>query len=291
MADVLSGDLRAIQVVSVLQLVESEGLTGRLHLGVDAVDFLGGQPVSVTTGSYDGVEAIRRLVERRVGAFRFDQDAAVDGEPIGSVMSLVMQALRVQDDWLQLRARCLTHPHDKPRPPRSTLLPLWSALDGRRTLAEAVVTAGASVALVVDDIKDALDRGWLFDASSPDEARAARAELGEDALEEPDAPVVDAYEDEAPEPSSIDREIVAEVPAPPPTQPYHALSYAECMERAQDLLEAEQWLAAEPLLLRALEVRPNDRVVGLVLHRVQAVLARLHPERTPHFDHAAGRSP
>ncbi|MCK6504253.1 DUF4388 domain-containing protein, partial [Myxococcota bacterium] len=133
MPELLAGSLKAVGLPSLLQLAESEGLSGRLTLhGAGEVDLREGQPVGARC---EGLWARAALMELfLVDADRFSLDGAGSlpaGPPLGEVIELVMEGCRLADEWSRLAACPVARAPQAPVPgPVGALLAGEAAQDG-----------------------------------------------------------------------------------------------------------------------------------------------------------------
>ena len=153
MADVLRVDSALVGRASVVQLIESHALSGRLVVeiaGTEAgwADFVDGRPVAAQRGAARGLDALYDLLAIDAGVTRFqafDPGRAPEAsQPLADVLSLVMEGCRLRDEYVRLG--------DQVMAPLTQGLPdlpddvgrVLRLLDGRMTLADAISEAGVS---------------------------------------------------------------------------------------------------------------------------------------------------
>ncbi|HEY0407524.1 MAG TPA: DUF4388 domain-containing protein [Pyrinomonadaceae bacterium] len=103
----LSGDLSAVSIFDVVQVLENARLTGALAIEgatrEGRVLFNEGRIVDATTESAQGEDAFRKLVEVTIGYFEFEKSA--DGFPVNisaaSNTNLILDSLRQLDEEKQ----------------------------------------------------------------------------------------------------------------------------------------------------------------------------------------------
>jgi hypothetical protein len=100
----LAGDLTAISIFDIVQVIENSRLTGALSITNDAstgrILFNEGRIIGAETGITTGVEAFRRIVELSGGEFDFERSA--QGFPVtinaASNTNLILDSLREIDE-------------------------------------------------------------------------------------------------------------------------------------------------------------------------------------------------
>ncbi|HHO50474.1 MAG TPA: DUF4388 domain-containing protein [Deltaproteobacteria bacterium] len=224
---ILTGRLELVGLPSLLQLVESEALTGRLLLAGQAR--LGLHDGSVVTARYDGLDGRTAALEAFLlgrGAFELAADEIEEEQPLGDTIELLMTGCRLLDEWSRLAPLHL-HAIDEVRD--VGLQPLLPHL-GVGPVHDAVRRAGLPRAITIDPLLNGIEQGWLREIEGRPTSEPPL--VGDDDVD-----------------SLIDL----------------ARSHA----RARRLDEAEE------LLLRALRLRPGDRIASQNLSRVQHL--REHP--------------
>lgn len=245
MPELLSGSLRAVGLPSLLQLAETEGLSGRLALhGAGEVQLRDGLPVAARC---EGLEARAALMELfLVDVDRFSLHAVEvlpDGAPLGEVLELVMEGCRLADEWSRLAPCPITTAPADPVPGAAGAL--LAALDAGQPLERGRRAAGLARAACVDPILDLVEQG--------------RLRLG------------------APLPLPADPPAPSPAPAPglpqpqsPPVAPAAApLDYFTALERGRAQLRDRDHDGAEASFQAALAARPDDRVARQNLARAR----------------------
>ena len=100
----LAGDLSAISIFDIVQVIENSRLTGALVITWDAyagrVLFNEGRIVGAETGKTEGAEAFRRIVEVTGGGFEFEKSAQEFPVTINTTSNtnLILDSLREVDE-------------------------------------------------------------------------------------------------------------------------------------------------------------------------------------------------
>lgn len=173
---ILAGSLHHVPVAALLQIVAAESLTGIVRLlGTPTVlHARGGSVVQAEDGPRTGIVAV--LGAFFVSADRFEiVEHEVVGEPIGSTMGLVMEGLRVVDEWERLSSLVLVSTADPDWTPSPVLRAVLEHLDGDRPLAEAAVLARRSPPELVDEVLRAMEEGFVTARGPSKPQRAANA--------------------------------------------------------------------------------------------------------------------
>lgn len=171
MGEVLRGSLSAVTLPSVLQLVESEVLTGWLRVeGVGRVGFHQGRPVQAHYRDVQGVGALLELFIAGGAQFRFEAADTVEGRPLGSLLGLIMEGCRLDDEWQRIREVHLCRTDATPQV-GGAVDRVTPQLTGTVTLERAVEHAGVTRASVVEGLQSLLDAGALREATA-DEVKA-----------------------------------------------------------------------------------------------------------------------
>lgn len=162
-AEILKGNLQEISLSSLLQALNADGRSGWLHLeGGGEIVLVNGEVVAASTSNAEGNAAIQALLARRSGDFSFTRGDPPRGEPIASMMGLILESARLDDEWqrlapnvVEVRDRSKINPKD---PCISTLLP-W--IDGRRSVAQLAHLGVSTTAQIIESINAALASGAL----------------------------------------------------------------------------------------------------------------------------------
>lgn len=163
MAEILTGSTRAVGLVSVLQLAESEALSGLLEIGGARVWLAGGHVVAARFGGAEGIDALLEVMLHRGEDFHVHDEPVERAPPLGDTAPLLLEGCRLMDEWarvdqLVLRAR---------RPLEGALAPLEPWLDGTRTVAAAVERAGLLRVAVAEALAQAVTEGRLERLEQP----------------------------------------------------------------------------------------------------------------------------
>lgn len=100
----LAGDLSAISIFDIVQVIENARLTGALAITLDALTgrvlFNEGRIVGAESGELEGAEAFRRIVEATSGGFEFARSAQVFPVTISTTSNtnLILDSLREIDE-------------------------------------------------------------------------------------------------------------------------------------------------------------------------------------------------
>jgi tetratricopeptide (TPR) repeat protein len=101
----LAGELGAVTLASVLQLVRADRLAGRLVLRRGWIGMREGLPVQAACGDLDGELALMELFVDASGPFHLDTDSPGSGAPLGDLIGLVMDGCRLSDEWERCRTQ------------------------------------------------------------------------------------------------------------------------------------------------------------------------------------------
>ena len=172
---VLAGSIRHLPAPALLQIMDSESLTGELTIDPAGarLDVSGGSVVAAACDGLTGTPAVIATFLIDHGTFEL-VEVDVAGQPLAPTMSLVMEGLRVLDEWTRLQPMVLTVGEGS-WAASERLRPALLLLDGERPLAEAIVLARVHPITVVDEILKALEAGRLVAAAPPKPERAAIA--------------------------------------------------------------------------------------------------------------------
>lgn len=163
MAEILTGNSEHVSLGSVLQLAESEVLSGSLRVGTARLDLYGGRVVRAQAGTLEGVDGLLEVLLLRGAPFVLDNTQVSPGVALGDTGPLLLEAFRLMDDWARVEALVL-RPR-KPVPPTLDALARW--LDGTRTVSEAVERAGLARVPLIDPLLAALDAGVFEQLVTP----------------------------------------------------------------------------------------------------------------------------
>ena len=170
MADVFRADSAQVARASVFQLIEGHALSGRLIVedrGVEAgwADFVDGRPVDASRGASRGLDALYDLLTIDAGVTRFaafepGREPAVT-QTLGEVLPLVMEGCRLRDEFVRLGPIVAAPPSGPPPDGTAEVVQVLARLDGRTSIAEAIAHAGVSPSLVIDELRELFETGFL----------------------------------------------------------------------------------------------------------------------------------
>lgn len=232
---ILEADPRYVRLPSVLQLCENEMYTGYIMLIPGGrIALSAGQPVGAQTDDgYTGIAALQELFFIEDAKLQVVLDDAVRGTPLGPSIALVMDACKVQDDWIQLaQERWVEAEGAEPHPKLEEVRPLLSHM-----------ARGDSLDVAFGKVRR---RGF---ALSRESILSCLTYLIDEFMVE--------ATDVLPEPQKIGGIILDENVDP-----------AELVLQARIFVKDGAYNEAEALLMHALELRPNDRVISQNLRHV-----------------------
>jgi len=248
-------DLGAIDVASVLQLAESEGLSGALHIAdLGTLELYNGEVVDASCRAMSGLDAALALLMEASGTGRLEQRDSEPRPVLMPAMALFIEGARLTDDWKQLAPRRLAADVDVDEL-HDRLSPLLPLLDGEHTVDEAVRAAGAERVEVLDALLDGVQAGILFDLAepAPDRVQPVRAER----------PVNLAFASSA---------------APQPTIPVAPQDsdedFFDLLDASRRALRQREYDDALGLIERAHALRPDDRTVAQNLRRLRQLTSQ-----------------
>lgn len=163
-AEVLRGDLADIGLATLLQIIRMEAMSGWIRVaGRGAITLLKGQVIGATCKNLREHEALRELLFTTHGAFTVVRGEPGAAPPVEGVHFAVMDVYRLRDAWEGLAGARLRPPEGASwRPTNTALDAVMARLDGSRTVAAAILAAGAPPTLVIDAILEALEIGTLI---------------------------------------------------------------------------------------------------------------------------------
>lgn len=165
---VVQGELGPLSLAGVLQLLEGEALTGRLRLHAGSIELSQGRPVGASCAGRDGTTAFLELFLGTGGPFSFERDH-VSGESLGSLLGLIMEGCRLDDEWSQLNGLILVPSAGAEA--EGVCAEVLAALDGTRSVDTAVRHVGGARVLVVDPLRSLLESGLLHEVTRPPPTR------------------------------------------------------------------------------------------------------------------------
>lgn len=245
MYEALRCDTRRFELSMVLQMVHTQGLTGRLSIEADAAplgiaDFYGGKVIAASCGPASGTTGFLELFLVPTTRATFATHTPTPTAPLGSLLAMILEGCRLRDEWAQMGPRTwVPDPERALEAPSSPpgLRSVLATLDGLLTLEEAVLRAGVARATVLDALRAMIDAGMLRPAS-PSGAEPLRST--------------------EPSPESRDE----------------ALSFLEALAAGRRHYSRGNLDSAAEAFLEATRLRPSDRIARQNLHR----LWELHPE-------------
>lgn len=261
--EIFGGDLRDVSLNSLLLLARAEAVRGWIRIAPRGeVSLVDGRVVGARCGPLTGADALRELLFHDVGHF-----ALVRGEPsspciIEDTTAVVMDAYRLRDEWARLSTAVLRPSSTRAwRPTGGPLDAVVHALDGQRTLADAVAAQDGAVTPYIDPVLAALNDGLIERVRAPRESSQRTDAAG---LATPPAPRITSPSPWTPAraagPSHTPPQAVS-AQTPAATQSTDDVDFFELIDRGRAQMRASDYDAAERSLRRALELRPGDRVV------------------------------
>lgn len=231
----LEADLSVVTMAGLLQFLEMEVLSGRLHVGeVGAVDVRRGQAVHAEVGDWEGVDALCDLFVLTSGAAHFElrDDDDLPTRPLGPVGGLVIEGSRRVDELRRLGGWIVEATDGAPE---------RAAFDGSRTVIEAAAAAGRPATAVARDVST-----WLREGLLRDTGRRGAA-------------VVDG---------------AAGWPAPAPADGAAGLpeAFYDLLDFGRDRLRDRDLVAAAAAFRKACGLRPDDRLAAQNLRRVETMM-------------------
>lgn len=174
MPTILTGELSSFSLPSMLQVMEWEESSGWLSIGsAGRIGLSEGQVVAAEASGRTGMEALRELFLAQEGSFTLSDDEQPSGAVLGDTTGLVMDAVRIVDEWGRLAPMILGAASSLDRfSLADATRKLVSQLDGQRTVAEAVALAGVTRPEIVDPVLELLDDASLEEVAAPDPERA-----------------------------------------------------------------------------------------------------------------------
>lgn len=253
----LAGDLGAVSLAGLFQLLESESTTGRLELSRGRFDLFNGYLAKCEYGSLRGSQAAIEAMIRAAGQFRFVDVDVSASQPVAPTMALVMESCRVLDSLERIGSAHLARSEE------------WSvrvgdldrrlfirALDGSVPLAPLMIERELPIVTSLPWIEELLASGQLVRVGMTEVSvldllrRTAQGARSTSVAEPAASPIVSESPDAAGD-ATFDELI------------FEARSHAR--KRRYDL--------AEKSLLTALELRPGHRIAAQNLSRIRRLMA------------------
>ncbi len=236
MAEILlAGNLDAVSLVSVLQLAESDGLTGTLHAGGGTFTLYDGALVGASYHGLEGFDAAVEALIRAGGPFRIVAEPVAPATPIAALNSLIVESFRLIDDLHRFGPMVL---------PEGLLDGLPT--DGRSTVADLLHAGGLHVTAVIPALGKLQEAGDLRPLT-------VEAPIDLDRLRHRDT----------------SSSTPAAAPAAP--TPVEGSSFDDLLFEARKLTRQRRFDEAIARLQAALDLRPDSRIAAQNLKRIQAL--------------------
>lgn len=239
MSSVLQAELGSLSLGSLLQLVESDGLSGAFRVEPEgSLVFRRGRLTGAVHGRLDGVDAALTLLMVKSTRVEFEMFEVDEAHPIADLMALIIDGARLNDDWGNLASRVL-----KARGGLDFQLltrdvrAVVSLLDGQRVVDEAIYAADVDPIVVIDALLDMLRNGDLKEVAPPNPDRLRR------------------------QPATL-------TPPPAPLSSRGPEDFFEVVDASRVALRSKDYASAVRLLTIAHKLRPNDRAVAQNLRRI-----------------------
>jgi len=247
MPELFSANLDRISLISLLQLAESEKLTGSFRVEPEGSILVhSGWVVGGVHGRLTGLDAVLTLLMVRSSRTSFEQHEVEALSPLIETMPLVLDGARLNDDWGNLSSRVLKPRASCPiaaQPDR--VQQVLAALDGHRIVEEALTTSNIDIILVIDDLLDLWEGGQLEEVAEP-------------------------------QPKRVLQKTATRTPAPQrrtqhraPDQP---ADFYELLDASRAALRSKNYAETQRLLLAAAALRPDDRNVKQNLRRLDQII-------------------
>lgn len=256
MPELLRFRLDRIRLPSILQLVESDGLTGRVTLPRGEILLLDGEIVAARAGDLQGKGALGELFLIACGRATLDEHPT-QGTSLGSMMGLIIDGCRRADDWERFGALVLTLARGAPLPEAPERRRILDGFDGQRAVFEVVERLAVHASVLVDVVAEALETGLLVETALP--KADAFLEYRQRDLAADEAP---------PSPAPPHR---AGPTGRPDVAPSGDDSFATLLESGRAHLRNGRMVEAEAAFQAALAERPGDRIAAQNLKRLLAL--------------------
>ena len=235
---ILRGELAEISLSTLLHLMDLESLTGWLVVDGEArIDFHAGHVTTASKGALRGPCALREILVCGGSSFEVFRGSPRSTVAMRRISLIILDAFRLRDEWLKMEHSVLRLVGDQRwHPTGGGVDALMEQLDGKRTLAELVRQTGLSLGTVIEEIREAKTLGLVeVCESSGVPVRQAKSSL-----------------------STIHYGVDSA-----------AVDFFELLDRARGSIRRRDFVLAEDLLCRALQLRPNDRIAQQNLRRVR----------------------
>lgn len=248
---VLSADLRHLTLGSLLQLVESDQLSGSIRFEPEGSLVLrDGGVTDAVYGRLKGIDAALTLLMVRSHSAVVEVFETEARPAIVDTMALIIDGARLSDDWGNLAPQVLgvRDGFDASSLP-GEVQAVVAQIDGKAIVNEAVKRAGVDIILVVDDLLALKEDGHLREVAPPRPERV---------------------------------ETLSATPPPAPRQAMQApraaaepeLDFYDLLDLSRRALRSKDYGEALALLERAQALRPGDRMVLQNIRRIQQLQSR-----------------
>ncbi len=149
MSELMRGRLGRIRLPSLIQLAESEAVTGWIGVSSGGIALSEGRIVQASCAAWIGLPALMELFLEDEGPFRVEAWDAAPGEPLGDMLSMIMEGCRLMDEWERLASACPRLHHAEtalPAPLQASLL------NGENTTAMIAAQCAARRTAIIDPL-------------------------------------------------------------------------------------------------------------------------------------------
>ncbi|MCA9567130.1 MAG: DUF4388 domain-containing protein [Myxococcales bacterium] len=238
MPDVLlAGNLGAVSLASLLQLADSDGLTGCLNVGGGELDLYDGVLVGARFHGLDGMDAAIEALVRASGPFRIDDVTRPPGTALMATHSLIVESFRVVDDLHRFGPMVLAEGTTEALP-----------ADGQRPVARLVTDHGLQLVRVLPALSALQDAGRLRPLAHAGPVELEHLQIGG-----------------APAPVEMPTPVVETGPVVP------ALGFDDLLFQARRLARQRRFDEAIAHMNAALEQQPGSRIALQNLKRIQTL--------------------
>lgn len=257
---VLTGRLEFVSLSALLQLVDSEAVSGTLAIGNTVeIGFDEGRPVIASFGTFSGRTALLESFLLTRGRFALTVADGVEGIPLGDCLELVMTGCRLSDEWRRIGPMSLDQAGPVEAPALAALLPHLP----RATVRGAVSRAGLARAAVIDPLLGEIEARRLRSVVRPG---------AEDVVDDGDP---GDLEEEISAVAAPPVRLVEAAPRPRPVLVTNgSSSWRELVELARQHARSREFDEAEALLDEAMRLAPGERVVVQNLTRIRILRSK-----------------
>lgn len=240
MADVLlSGNLGSISLASILQLADSDGLTGLVQAGGGELSLFDGMVVEASFHGLEGVDAIIECMVRSAGPFVLLDTPHAPATALMQTHSLIVESFRVVDDLHRFGPMVL---------PEGVTEALPS--DGERSVVELVQAHGLHLCTVLPALASLQDAGGLRPLRSTGPVELEDLQIQGEAT----------------------ASSVAPAPAAPPAPRIDpTLGFDDLLFEARRLARQRRFDEAIEAMNAAMALQPDSRIAHQNLKRIQAL--------------------